>query len=147
MLQQQQETDTHVKLVLIYSFINSINIYWELLCASRTLFLALGIQFFKKDTKSTAPWSLHSNGYRQTINKTINNVSDDIIGQVSPMTEIDGSNDEREGQCYTRYLETFDKMTFETYTSRAKAFQAEEEQMQSPEAGTVIQNIAISLVA
>ena len=109
--------------------------------------MALGIQFFKKDTKSTAPWSLHSNGYRQTINKTINNVSDDIICQVSPMTEIDGSNDEREGQCYTRYLETFDKMTFETYTSRAKAFQAEEEQMQSPEAGTVIQNIAISLVA
>lgn len=68
----------------------------------------------------------------------MSNVSDDVIGQVSPMTEIDGSNDEWEGRCYTRYLETSDKMTFETYTLGAKAFQAEEEQMQSPEAGTVI---------
>lgn len=103
-----------------------------------TLFLALGIQFFKKETKCTAPWSLHSNGYKQTINKRMSNVSDDIIGQISPMTEIDGNNDEREARCYTRYLETSDKMAFETYTSGAKALQAEEQQMQSPEAGTVI---------
>lgn len=68
----------------------------------------------------------------------MSNVSDDIIGQVSPMTDIDGSNDEREGRCYARYLETSDKMAFETYTSGAKALQAEEQQMQSPEAGTVI---------
>ena len=85
--------------------------------------MALGIQFFKKETKCTAPWSLHSNGYKQTINKRMSNVSDDIIGQVSPMTDIDGSNDEREGRCYARYLETSDKMAFETYTSGAKALQ------------------------
>ena len=77
----------------------------------------------------------------------MSNVSDDIIGQVSPMTDIDGSNDEREGRCYARYLETSDKMAFETYPSGDKALQAEEQQMQSPEAGTVIQNIVISLVA
>lgn len=68
----------------------------------------------------------------------MSNVSDDIIHHLSPMTKIDGSNDEREGRCYTRYLETSDKMTFETYTSGAKAFQAEEHQMQSPKAATVI---------
>ena len=59
--------------------------------------MALGIQFLKKDTKSTAPYHFHSNGYRPTINKRMSHVSDDIIRQVSHMTKIDGSNDEKEG--------------------------------------------------